>query len=44
MKCSYCNKEIENWANNNVDSEGNKYCMECVAKIQLIAEQEGYDD
>jgi DNA-directed RNA polymerase subunit RPC12/RpoP len=41
MKCSYCNKEIEEWLDDNTDAEGNKYCADCVAKIQNIAEQTG---
>ena len=39
MKCSNCNKEIEEWIDCNEDSNGNKYCADCVAKIQLVGEQ-----
>jgi predicted amidophosphoribosyltransferase len=41
MKCSYCNKEIEEWLDSNIDAEGNKYCSDCIAKIQFVAEQTG---
>ena len=41
MKCSNpkCNREIEDWLTENVDAEGNKYCADCVAKIQVVGEQ-----
>lgn len=43
MKCSNpkCNREIEDWLTENKDADGNKYCADCIAKIQLIAEQTG---
>ena len=43
MKCSNpkCNREIEEGVSDNEDSKGDKYCANCVAKIQLVAEQTG---
>jgi len=39
--CYHCKKRIEDWASDNKDEEGNEYCMNCLAKIQLVAEQTG---
>jgi len=43
MNCSNqkCNRKIGKEVSENEDSEGNKYCSDCVAKLQLIAEQTG---
>jgi len=43
MKCSNqkCNREIEECISENVDAEGNKYCGDCIVKIQFVAEQTG---
>lgn len=39
MKCTYCKKEIEDWVNQNRDEEGNEYCMDCVSKLEYLAEK-----
>jgi len=43
MKCSNpkCNKEIDKYLDGNEDAEGNKYCADCIAKLQLIVKQTG---
>lgn len=40
MKCSnkQCNKEIEDWASDNKDVDGNLYCMDCQSKIVAFME------
>lgn len=35
-RCFYCKREIEWKISNNRDADGNKYCAECVAKIQVL--------
>ena len=40
MKCIYCKKEIEDWAFDNKDADGNEYCMNCQSKIIAFAEME----
>jgi hypothetical protein len=40
-KCINCKKQIEEGLYDNVDADGNKYCADCVAKIQFVAEQTG---
>lgn len=37
-RCTHCNKPIEEWASENEDRDGNLYCMECVSKVEIIAE------
>ena len=40
MKCYHCKKEIEDWASDNKDEEGNEYCMDCTAKAVAFMEME----
>lgn len=42
MQCSNekCNKEIEDWAFDNKDRDGNLYCMGCQSKIVSMIEIE----
>ncbi len=40
MKCYNCKKEIEDWAFDNKDSDGNEYCMDCQSKIVAFMEEE----
>jgi len=41
MECKNCKKEIEEGIDENIDADGNKYCADCVSKIQFVAEQTG---
>jgi len=44
MKCSYCNKKIEEDLEDNEDADGNKYCSDCVSKFECVAEMEELND
>jgi len=46
QKCSNkkCKKEIEDWAFDNKDADGNLYCMDCQSKLTTIMEMEDYEN